>query len=39
MLRARWIGHLVGAHRIYNEAIDADIQYKDARYICARGHD
>ena len=37
VLRARWIGHLIDAHRIYNEAIDADIQYKDARYILPEG--
>ena len=36
-LRARWIAHLIEGHRIYNETIDADVQYKDARYILPEG--
>ena len=36
-LRERWISHLIEGHRIYNETIEADIQYKDARYILPEG--
>jgi thymidylate synthase (FAD) len=36
-LRANWIATLVECHKSYNKAIDADIQYKDARYILPEG--
>ena len=37
VLRAEWIACLIECHRVYNLAIDADIQYKDARYILPEG--
>lgn len=37
VLRAEWISCLVECHRVYNLAIDADVQYKDARYILPEG--
>jgi Thymidylate synthase complementing protein len=36
-LRREWIAALIHAHRVYNMAIDADVQYKDARYILPEG--
>jgi thymidylate synthase (FAD) len=36
-LRDRWIGVLRAAHRVYNEAIEQDIPYEDARYILPEG--
>jgi thymidylate synthase (FAD) len=36
-VRRAWIEALIQAHRVYNMAIDADIQYKDARYILPEG--
>jgi thymidylate synthase ThyX len=36
-LRREWIEAMVHAHRVYNMAIDADVQYKDARYILPEG--
>jgi thymidylate synthase (FAD) len=36
-LRAAWIAAMVECHRVYNMAIDADVQYKDARYILPEG--
>ena len=37
VLRADWIRCLIECHRVYNMAIDFDIQYKDARYILPEG--
>jgi thymidylate synthase (FAD) len=37
VVRREWIAALIEAHRVYNLAIDADIQYKDARYILPEG--
>jgi len=37
VLRAEWISCLIECHRVYNLAIDADVQYKDARYILPEG--
>ena len=37
VLRAEWIACLIECHRVYNLAIDADVQYKDARYILPEG--
>jgi thymidylate synthase ThyX len=37
VVRTEWIRHLVEAHRVYNLAIDAGIQYKDARYVLPEG--
>jgi thymidylate synthase ThyX len=37
VVRGEWIAALIQAHRVYNLAIDADIQYKDARYILPEG--
>jgi thymidylate synthase ThyX len=36
-LRAEWIRVLIECHKAYNLAIDADVQYKDARYILPEG--
>jgi thymidylate synthase ThyX len=36
-LRAEWIAVMIECHRVYNLAIDADVQYKDARYILPEG--
>jgi thymidylate synthase ThyX len=36
-LRAEWIACLMECHRVYNTAIDCDVQYKDARYILPEG--
>ena len=36
-LRNRWVNALRIAHEAYNSAIDADVQYKDARYILPEG--
>jgi thymidylate synthase-like protein len=36
-LRAEWIRVLIECHKAYNAAIDADVQYKDARYILPEG--
>jgi thymidylate synthase (FAD) len=36
-LRAEWIAALIECHRVYNLAIDANVQYKDARYILPEG--
>lgn len=37
VLRTEWIHAMIEAHRVYNLAIDADVQYKDARYILPEG--
>lgn len=37
VLRAEWIRVLIECHRVYNLAIDQDVQYKDARYILPEG--
>jgi hypothetical protein len=37
ILRANWIVTIVECHKSYNLAIDADVQYKDARYILPEG--
>jgi thymidylate synthase (FAD) len=37
VVRREWIAAAIQAHRVYNMAIDADIQYKDARYILPEG--
>ncbi len=36
-LRAEWIRVMIECHKAYNMAIDADVQYKDARYILPEG--
>jgi thymidylate synthase (FAD) len=36
-LRAEWIACVIECHKVYNMAIDADVQYKDARYILPEG--
>jgi thymidylate synthase ThyX len=36
-VRRKWIAALITAHNAYNDAIDNDIQYKDARYILPEG--
>jgi thymidylate synthase (FAD) len=37
VVRREWIAHLIDAARVYNLAIQADIMYKDARYILPEG--
>jgi thymidylate synthase (FAD) len=37
VVRREWIAALMVAHRAYNLAIEADVQYKDARYIMPEG--
>jgi thymidylate synthase (FAD) len=37
VVRREWIAVLMETHRIYNLAIEANIQYKDARYILPEG--
>lgn len=37
VVRREWIAALIQSHRVYNLAIQADIQYKDARYILPEG--
>jgi thymidylate synthase (FAD) len=37
VVRREWIAHIIDAARVYNMAIQADIMYKDARYILPEG--
>jgi thymidylate synthase (FAD) len=37
VVRREWIAAMIASHKAYNLAIQADIQYKDARYIMPEG--